>query len=67
MPRKKRNLQGEQMRPVTLKLRAAVMDKLEALVPLNGSLVETVEYMTELCFKQRRMSISERDEQHNQK
>jgi hypothetical protein len=63
--RKKRNLQGEQIRPVTLELRAGVHDKLEALVPAGSSLVETVEYMTEFYFARRLRRIG-RDNQQNE-
>lgn len=64
MPRKKRDLRGEQIRPVTLKLRAIVHDKLESLVPVGGSLVETVEQMTEYLYHRRQRRA---DRQHNEK
>ncbi len=64
MKRKKRNLQGEQIRPVTLELRATVHDKLDSLVPAGQSLVETVEQMTEYLYYRRQRK---RDNQRNEK
>lgn len=50
MPRVKRNLANEEIRPTTLYLRASVHDKILALAGPSGSKVAIVEEMVEYLF-----------------
>lgn len=58
MARAKRNLVNEEIRAVTLKLRASVHDKMLALAGPSGSKVKIVEEMTEYLFERRQKRIS---------
>lgn len=53
MPRIKRNLANEEIRAVTLKLRASVHDKMLALAGPSGSKVKIVEEMVEYLHARR--------------
>jgi hypothetical protein len=53
MPRIKRNLADEDIRPVTLKLRASVHDKILLMAGPSGSKVGVVEDMVEYLFARR--------------
>jgi len=60
--RLKRKLDGEQITPTTLKMRASVHEKIESFIPPGGSFVQTVEEMAEFLYKRRERK---RDKQHN--
>lgn len=63
MGRRKRDLKnGEAVTGVTMLIRSSVHKKLVSLIPTDGSLVETVELMTEYLYARRRFKL---DKQHN--
>lgn len=62
MPRRKRDLRGQQVTPTTLYMRTSIHKKLASLVPPNGTLVETVEQMTEYLYDRRERR---KNNQHN--
>jgi hypothetical protein len=67
MSRSKRPMKGEEIVQTTLRMRASVRDKLNALIPAGGSVVETIEQMTEYLFAKRMKRVHGPDSQHNAK
>lgn len=61
MARKRRNLQGQKVVNLMIKMRSSTYAKLKSLVAADGTLVETVEQMTEYLYYRRHR----RDHQHN--
>jgi activator of 2-hydroxyglutaryl-CoA dehydratase len=58
---------GEEIVQTTLRMRASVREKLNALIPAGGSVVETIEQMTEYLFAKRMKRVQGPDSQHNAK